>query len=235
MRYIYIVILLLLAPVAKAQLLEGLVLDNETKEPIQGVTIINKRSNTLVISDATGHYAIQTKTGDTIIFSHTAYKPVIEVMLFSLGPRYRTVVMEHALNRLKETTVTGLTKYQEDSLKNREEYKQPMRQMPGEVNTYFGSGVAFEGLIGRLVGNITGYNQRQKKFKENLVNDEHNKFIDTRYTPKLVHELTGLEGDSVAHFMNTYQMPYDFARVATELEIKMWIKHNYKEYLEKGR
>lgn len=233
MRYIYFVILLLVSPFAQGQLLEGVVLDNETKEPIQGVTVIDKKSNIIVISDATGHYALQTLTGDTIVFSHTAYKPVTEVLLFSLGRRYKVILMEHSMHRLKETTVTGLTKYQEDSLKTREEYKQPMRQRPGEVKTYLGFGVATEGLISNLVGNITGYNQRQKKFKNTLIAEEHSKFIDTRYTTKLVHELTGLEGDSAANFMNTYHMSYEFARAATDLEIKMWIKHNYKDYLEK--
>jgi hypothetical protein len=33
--------------------------------------------------------------------------------------------------------------------------------------------------------------------------------------------------------MNTYPMDYEFARTATDLELKMWIRHNYKDYLLK--
>jgi hypothetical protein len=32
--------------------------------------------------------------------------------------------------------------------------------------------------------------------------------------------------------MNAYPMPYDFARVASELEIKVWIREQFKEWLK---
>jgi len=31
--------------------------------------------------------------------------------------------------------------------------------------------------------------------------------------------------------MNTYPMEYDFARRGTDLEMKMWIRDNYKAYM----
>ncbi|GBL35256.1 hypothetical protein EMGBS15_08510 [Filimonas sp.] len=46
--------------------------------------------------------------------------------------------------------------------------------------------------------------------------------------------MTQLEGDDLASFMNQYPMDYEYARVATELEIKMWIKYNFQDYLKKG-
>jgi len=39
----------------------------------------------------------------------------------------------------------------------------------------------------------------------------------------------------MAEFMNQYPMDYDYARAASDLEIKMWIKYNYQDYLKKGK
>jgi hypothetical protein len=58
------------------------------------------------------------------------------------------------------------------------------------------------------------------------------KFIDTRYTPELVTKLTGYTGDTMILFMNTYPMDYSFARAASDLELKMWIRNNYKEHMQ---
>jgi hypothetical protein len=48
----------------------------------------------------------------------------------------------------------------------------------------------------------------------------------------LVAALTGLTGDTVGYFMNANPMPFDYARAATDLELKMWIRYNYKQWLK---
>ncbi len=69
-----------------------------------------------------------------------------------------------------------------------------------------------------------------RKFQAQVLNMEEQKFIDTRYTPELVSSLIKQPVDSVIIFMNSYPMEYDFARAASDLEIKMWIKYNYQEF-----
>jgi hypothetical protein len=44
---------------------------------------------------------------------------------------------------------------------------------------------------------------------------------------------TGLTGDSIGYFMYAYPMPYDFVHTATSLEMKMWIRYNYKQWIKK--
>ena len=55
----------------------------------------------------------------------------------------------------------------------------------------------------------------------------------TRYTPELVSEMTQLEGNAVYQFMAAYPMEKDYAYVASDLEIKMWIRNNYKQWMKK--
>ena len=44
--------------------------------------------------------------------------------------------------------------------------------------------------------------------------------------------MTGFTGDTIGHFMYAYPMPYEFARSASDLELKMWIRNNSKEWLK---
>ncbi len=59
---------------------------------------------------------------------------------------------------------------------------------------------------------------------------EKQNFVDSRYSKELVTSLTKLNEDDAQTFMNAYPMEYDFARAATDLEIKMWIKYNFSQY-----
>jgi hypothetical protein len=80
------------------------------------------------------------------------------------------------------------------------------------------------------------FNKKSKqraRFQTNFAKWENQKFIDTRYSPEQVNALTGLTGDTLAAFINAHPMPYDYARTATDLEVKMWIRYNYREWIKK--
>ena len=70
------------------------------------------------------------------------------------------------------------------------------------------------------------------RFQKNFNYWETEKFVESRYTPEVVAKLTGLTGDSLAAFMMVYPMPYEYARVVSDLELKMWVRNNYKEWIK---
>jgi hypothetical protein len=74
-----------------------------------------------------------------------------------------------------------------------------------------------------------------RKFKNQIVNMELQNFIDSRYTKELVVTLTKMPEEEAQTFINAYPMEYQFARTASELEIKMWIKYNYQEYIKRKK
>ena len=231
MRSYFIVILLLICSTLHAQQVDGVIFDKETSEPIADVTILNKRTQSAATSSELGKFAVTAAMGDTIIFSHTAYKPVALVIGFAFGRQYKTVVMEEAMHRLKETVING-SKYQQDSAKMRDEFNHDATRPIGKTKVYFSNGVVAEGLVSKLVGNITGYNKKQKDFQKKFLSNEQQGFIDTRYNITVVSYLTPLKDDTAALFINTYPMPYDFARAASDLEIKAWIRDKYKDWVK---
>ena len=135
------------------------------------------------------------------------------------------VTMDVAENDLKEFTFRSshLSKYQLDSIERQETYKIPLQRTP--PNPFASPASAIAELFSKKAKMVY-------KFQENFYNGEIEKFVDTRYTPALVTKLTGITGDTVGHFMYAYPMRYDFARTATDLELKMWIRSNYKEWLK---
>jgi hypothetical protein len=68
------------------------------------------------------------------------------------------------------------------------------------------------------------------RFQKSFNYWEEVKFIESRYSPDLVRSLTGVSGDTLARFMNSNPMPGDYARAASDLEIKIWIREQFKNW-----
>lgn len=92
------------------------------------------------------------------------------------------------------------------------------------------NGVGMGGLVTKLARIISGQQKREKAFVKDLVEDQQYRFISLRYTPQLVETLTGLSGDTASLFMVQNPMPYDYARAASDLEVKMWIRTQYRAW-----
>lgn len=112
-------------------------------------------------------------------------------------------------------------------------YSHELNIPPASVGYSSANGGGFTGLIGTPLKKLSKSYKQNQRFKANFKNGIEQKYIDTRYTQSLVTALTGFAGDTLAYFMNSYPMEYSFARAATDLELKMWIRNNYKDYLHK--
>ena len=219
----------------RAQTTEGVILDKESLNPIYGVSIINTHNGSIVVSDTDGHFAIRAEGGDTLIFRHTSYLTAEEVAVFSLSAQYRTVLLLPMVHKLGETTVVGQTKYQKDSSARHEFFQHEMnRQIVPPAPKFTGLGCA--GCFGWLADKITGNSKKPRRFRKNFASEDEQKFIDSRYTMALVMQLTALtDTEATAAFMNAYPMEYAYARTASDLEMKAWIRTNFKEYKATGK
>ena len=230
-KYTSTIILLFIQYGAIAQVLEGMILDKDRKNAVSGVTIVNKHSGLVAFADTGGYYSLSATAGDTLIFSHTAYQSVIEIMTFTIGNKYKTILMQQEEYQLKEATVSGMTKYQQDSASRHILYDRELNKVLVPKPKFVGLGCA--GCFGWLADKITGNSKKPKRFRKQFAADDESRFIDSRYTPELITLLTGIKDiDSIAAFINKYPMEYEFARAASDLEIKAWIRNNYKQYLQ---
>lgn len=230
MRLVLFISVFLLATLTiRAQTLTGLVTDGETAKPLPGATITNHTTEQITLADHTGFFSIPAKLGDSISFSFTGYYSVIK----PASPGTMIVVTLKPLSvQLEEHIVHDLTPFQRDSIEMTTLYSKELNKKPIKTGFSSANGGGFTGLIGGPVQKMSRSYKKNKKFKENFRKDLEQRYIDTRYTPALTTEITGFTGDSLAIFMNSYPMEYNFARSGTDLELKMWIRDNYKEYLK---
>ncbi len=224
MRYL-VLILVLISHASEAQTLQGIVTDAATGKPLYPVTVVNLYTQQSTLTDDHGQYVIPAKQGNLIAFSFVGYKTVQKTKSFSTIITTMNVAMEQTEYQLEEFSIRPgiFSGYQLDSQERAAIYKLPLqRTHPNPFNS----------PVSALAELFSKTAKRTYAFQQIFEAGEIEKFVDSRYTPDLVARLTGLTGDSIGHFMYACQMPYDFARSATDLELKMWIRSNFKEWLK---
>jgi hypothetical protein len=191
---------------------------------LPNVIITNKNTNENVLSDAVGKYSIAAKEGDTILFQHLSsfsYKYLVPKLDADFTKNVLLVAKKKVLTAVK---VSGLTDYQKDSIDRADTYAKVF----GYEQT-----ATIMSPVSSLYEQFSKKYKDLRKFKSQVLSMEKEKYIDSKYTYELVSEITKLEGDSVAYFMNAYPMEYNFARTSGAVEIKMWVLHNFREYQKK--
>ncbi len=210
---------------AHAQILKGVVVDKRTGEALYPVTIVNVITQQSTYTNYDGEFAITAKSGEQLIFSFIGYKTQQKSMPPTLNIATSRIEMEPLTYELQNVLIRpGLTKYQKDSIERHETY---IRTLSRQRTTSIMSPVSL------IAERVSKHSKQIYRFQKSFNYWEGERFIDSRYTPELVSMLTNLSGDTLANFMNSYPMPYDYARTATDLEIKMWIRYNYKQWLAK--
>ena len=68
------------------------------------------------------------------------------------------------------------------------------------------------------------------RFQERLIEQEHDKFIDHRFSKQLVRRLTDLSNKPLDSFMVMYRPTYQFTLLATDYEFQSYIKKCYKYF-----
>lgn len=210
-----------------AQMLKGIVADGSDGRALYPVTVVNVVTQESAYTNENGEFSIRAKTGEEIVFSFLGYTTIRRSMPATLGIATMRVEMFTQNYKLNEVIVRpGYTNYQLDSIRRKSTYS---RVLARQKVTSIMSPVSF------LADRISHKSRQAYAFQKNFNKWEGERFVDSRYSPELVTRLTQLTGDSLGNFMNAYPMPYDYARTATELEIQMWVRYNYKQWLHRPK
>ncbi len=213
---------------AWSQSLEGVVADNDGGT-LPAVMVINKTKNLSTMTDVDGKYNIKADKGDDIEFTYIGYYPV-SLQMPEGSDVFRRISMKKKLFSLEEVEIRpDWTPYQLDSIARRNRYALDLSRQRAS-STVLGS---IFSPASALAEQFNKKSKQRQRFQTNFAKWESQKFVDTRYSPEEVAALTGLSGDTLAAFINAHPMPYDYARTATDLEIKMWIRYNYREWIKK--
>jgi hypothetical protein len=195
-------------------------------------SIINKTTGKRAYSDQGGFYRISANPRDLIIFTFVGYRPDSIIVQQSSGTETHNVELQVEGKVLRSVEVTAqYTPYQLDSIARREQYgfilDKENKPLAGG-NTPQGFGLTFSP--------ITRFSRREKQkreFKKNFEKAEQERYVDSRYTPVLVSQVTGLKGDSLLQFMHDNHPDYETMRIMRQEDLLYWITDKYRAWKKK--
>lgn len=212
---------------------KGIVYDSSRLYRIESVTVLST-SGKGTVTDSLGRYQLDVSEKDSVWFSFlgkpTPKYPVLkipDISRFDIALKWKADVLPEVKIRSRF--------YKEDSAQNRKDYakafnfKRPDLASLTSVNG-MGAGIDIQELI-RLFQ--FRKNKSMEKFRERLLEQEREKFVDHKFNKALVRQLTGLDGDALLKFMLQYRPSYEFALLSSEYEFRLYIKNAGEEFKKK--
>ncbi|RZS71929.1 hypothetical protein EV199_3842 [Pseudobacter ginsenosidimutans] len=207
----------------------GRVVDVSKAVPLPSVTIMTT-SGMGTVTDSLGRYSIPVLDTDSIWFSYLG-KPTPKYAVKSIPNINQFELSLHVtVTNLPAVTVKS-PNYRMDSLQNRRDYDKYFNyQKPG-----LSPSINPDGRVGADLNELIGFfqfrrNKRMAQFRDRLIREEEEKYIDHRFSRPLIIKLTGLRGAELEAFMMQYRPSVWFVRVATDYEVGMYIKECFLKY-----
>lgn len=218
----------------------GTVYEMNRTVPLAGVTVLTNNGRGTV-TDSLGRYSLVVGDADSVYFSYLG-KPTPRYAVTSIPLTSQFDVSLHVnVTTLKEVRVMPPS-YKQDSIRNREDYAKAFDfRKPGlgisnsaPASGNFGVGLDLDQLINMFAFRR---NRSMAAFRDRLLREEQEKYIESRFTRAKIRKVTGLTGADLDSFVRYYTPPLEFVQVATEYELLEYIKkcgYNYRRLLQLG-
>lgn len=228
MNHLLFLFLLLSSVDANAQFLQGTVRDSETGKLLQGVLVVDNRTQRYNYTNDSGFYMLQAEPGDTVVFLLASYHTLKKVA----RQRVQNVTLERINYSLNEVEILPeMEKYEREHNEMLKTYDKTFKDASRKVKIipFAGTSPGFtaEGLVSDMASRISGQKKRDKRFARNFRNMEEQKYIAIRYNPEVVVSATKTTADFAVAFINDNPMSKEFAMEASSLELMMWIRHHF--------
>ncbi len=210
--------------------ISGTVYDSTGVFPLEAASVLST-SGKGTATNKKGYYEINVGEKDSVWFSYLG-KPTIKfpVMDIISYPQF-DISLRVGIPVLKEVRVKPRD-YRLDSIQNRIDYAKVFNyQKPSfrSIVTSFGLGftVDLDELIRAFQKNKI---RSMMSFKQRLLKEEKDKFIDHLFTKVLVKKLTGLDGADLDSFMLHHRPDYKFVLSASDYDLQEYIILEYEKY-----
>ena len=230
-KFVLLALCAVLAFAATAQVkVSGRVYDISRYRPLEAVSVMTSRGMG-AISDSLGRFSIIVPENDSIWFSYLN-KPTPKFAVNGILNKENFEISLHVTSTdLKEVKITP-PNYYRDSVQNRLDYAKAFNfQKPGigsSINTATGGvGLDLDEFINMFQFQR---NKRMNAFKQQLLKDEQERYVDHRFSRALVIRLTGLHGAPLESFMRIYRPTVEFVATTTDYEFQDYIKKCYSHY-----
>ena len=199
--------------------ISGTVFDSSKMYIVPNVEVFNT-SGAKTITDSLGKYTIAVTPNDSLFFFYnnkfTLKFPVKDIKT----PDDFDISLLVKLNDNKYKLLKGITvysdNYRKDSLENRVTYSKIFGNEGAKLRSNYEqggpAGIDLESLIGLFQFRK---NRMQLEFKQRLIEEEHDRYIDYRFSSKTITRITGLTGDNLIAYKKLYRPNYYFASMSS--------------------
>lgn len=215
---------------AQAQHLGGTVRDRETGQAIRAASITVGTLRTA--TDASGRFGVAgfTTFPVTIAISHIGYEPAT-LTLYTAPDTLLSISLLSKTIGLAEVRILGRRNSVKDSLWMREEYAdqfsfKPVK--PWEALTLAPAGIAIN--LNVLFASFSREQKQAKILKAALIRDEHEDYVDRRYTKPLIQAQTDISDAELDVFHWFFRPTYDQLLGFSDYDLLLYIRDKYKDF-----
>jgi hypothetical protein len=212
---------------ASAQIeVSGNVYDNSKLYAVPDVSV-SSTSGASDVTDSTGSYHLSVSPSDSIFFTYDG-KSTLKFPVKDIKDYSSFDISLHAKVRQKYKLLNPVTVYTDhykfDSIENREKYSKIFGDQESGIHSTYDPGGAAGLDLDALIGAFQfRKNKQQRDFKNRLLEEEKEKYIDYRFSSKTITRITGLKGDSLIEYKRQYRPDYYFVANATIAEFYDYI------------
>jgi len=209
--------------------LKGTVYDSTKTYPVISVSVLTS-SGKGAVTDIYGNYEIEVKETDSVWFSYLN-KPTVKYAVAKIFDASRFDIALHVNIPMLKEVIVKPRNYKIDSLQNRIDYAKGFDwqkpKLSPSVNSDGSVGFDLEEIIRMFQFRK---NKSAESFRERLLAEEREKFIDHRFNKALVLRLTGLVGAERDSFMLRCRPSYEDCLYASDYDFQVYIKKCYEAY-----
>jgi hypothetical protein len=212
--------------------IRGTIFNMYRTRPLTAVSVMST-SGKFTTTDSNGNYMIIVRENDSLYFSYlgkaTMKYPVHDMNVFNNFD----LALHVDPTELKEVRISPKD-YHMDSLQNRKDYAKIFDyKKPGLHINSPGQGLGV-GLDLDAIINMFRFdkNRRTLAFQHRLVDEEHEKFIDHKFSGAVIKRITHISDERLPDFMVRYRPSYEFSKKATDYEMMDYIKLAYQQFTD---
>ena len=210
--------------------LKGIVYDSSRNYPMEAVTVITS-SGKGTITNAEGYYEIEVNEKDSVWFSYLG-KPTVKYPVSKIFDAEHFDLALHVNIPILKEVVIRRRNYRLDSIQNRLDYEKAFNFRRPNLESMTSIGPMGAGIdINELIKLFQfRKNRSMESFRQRLVDQEKEKYIDFKFNKALVRRLTALSGEELDTFMIRYRPTYEFLLLTPEYDFQAYIKKAFAEY-----
>lgn len=209
-----------------AQPMHGHVMDVGSNEPVEGVCILNIYTEEKTHSNPEGEFSVEIEAGQLVEFRKQGYKILRVRVPQGKRPTYFKVMMQRAGTDVVDYVNSrgAAPDYKTDSMRYYALYKETL-EMP-RLNGVDAVQHPFSAMSKK--------NRQIWAFQDEYRFYQEQKYIDYTFNPKLVSNITSLQGDSLQAYMELFRPTYDQLRGMSEYAYYNYIKRTAELYRQRG-